>query len=132
MVDTGRRRFLIGDHYRHAFRRDVKEQARKLARQMDTAVGFRIAGYATCMQGHPVLGELLCIGHRRVVVQARMVVCIFQEGMKHAGRRLVPPLAAADGTCTDLHAVTVRIGALLIEADQRPGSGLPAPVAVPR
>ena len=68
------------------------------------------------------------IGHRSIVILRRMMVPVLLQDREHAGRRIVARLAAADSRVTDLEAIAVDEGELVVEAhqdDDRTSSAMP-------
>ncbi len=117
MIHVGGRRPRVANDDRHAQWRGVEQQARKLTRKMNATVRLRIAGYATGVQGDTIASQFLGIGHGRVVIQAGMMVLVLKKRVEDPRRSFVALLAAADRAGTDLHAIAVRVGPLLIQAD---------------
>ena len=84
---------------------------------MHATVGVRVARQVAGVERDARPGEALGERHRRVVVQARVVVGVFLQDREHAGRRLVPGAAGGASRDPDPDAVAIHIDELIGERD---------------
>ena len=89
------------------------QQPRELVGHAHAAVRGRVARQAAGVQRDARPREPLHVGHRRGVVDARVVVGVLLQDREHAGRRLVALLARRNRRDADHHAVAVDVGELL-------------------
>ena len=134
-ADAERRQHAIGriggdgagatrhDH-RHAGGGDGEQFLRKLQRQMDAAMAFGVAGQPAGVQRDTVPGQPFLKFHRRVVVEARMMVGILLQDGEHAGGRFMAGLAGRNRRHANANAVAVngsRLARQIDHDDNRPG-----------
>jgi glutathione S-transferase len=105
-------------------------------RQPHAAMRCRLGHHLPRMQRHPVPGQPLHEGHRRIVVEAGMMIDVLLKDPEGARRRVMAGLPARHGGNPDRHPAAKHPGALQRQADDdrhRPrgggGFGVPAILA---
>lgn len=93
----------------------------KFVRQADAAVRRRVAGQVAAVERDAAPGEPLHVGHRGIVIEARIMLDVALQDGEHAGRRPVAGTAGRDGRNADRHAIAVYHGALGGEAHDEQG-----------
>src|ERR1700727_1784303 len=80
---------LGADYYCHAIRRDIEQQLRKLARQVNAAMRLRITRQPAGVQRNAAPRETLHVWHWRAVINSRsMLFLLLQYGEDSGGRRM--------------------------------------------